>query len=125
MDPHQQIHLINNIDSLRILFDTLLETTTRSSIETCIISLQTLRVLAINPNCRHILQSVPQLLERIRNLCKLSSQQRVQTIINSNISSNKFQQYHPNPLHKIEFTVYNSVTIPLHFRFQDKTSVKL
>eukprot|EP01084_Bolivina_argentea_P283410 485374_1 len=112
-DPHQQIHLINNTDSLRILCDTLLETTTRSSIETCIISLQTLQLLATNPNYRQTLQSVPKLLQRIDNLC-ISKQQRVQSVaknlqetITSKITSNIFQQYTPRPLHKIELTVIN------------------
>lgn len=111
-DPHQQIHLINNTDSLRILSDTLLiDINQRSSIEIAIISLQTLQLLATNPNYRDTLKSIPNLLQRIDSLC-VSTQQRIQTIakhlketINSKTPLNKFQQYQPRPLHKIEFTV--------------------
>ena len=111
-DPHQQIHLINNTESLRILSDTLiLNINQRQSIETCIISLQTLQLLAANPNYRDTLKSIPNLLQRIDSLC-ISTQQRVGSIaknlketINSKVPLNKFQQYQPRPLHKIEFTV--------------------
>ena len=111
-DPHQQIHLINNTDSLRILSDTLLiDINQRSSIEIAIISLQTLQLLATNPNYRDTLKSIPNLLQRIDSLC-VSPQQRIQTIaknlketINSKTPLTKFQQYQPRPLHKIEFTV--------------------
>ena len=110
-DPHQQIHLINNTDSLRILSDTLYETTQRSSIETAVISLQTLQLLAANPNYRSTLKSIPNLLQRINALCH-SKHQRLQVLaknleetITSRIPLNKFQQYQPRKLHKIEFTV--------------------
>ena len=110
-DPHQQIHLINNTESLRILSDSLLDTTTRSATETCIISLQTLQLLSSNPNYRDTLQSIPNLNARIETLC-LSAQQRLQrsaknlkNTLHSNTPLNKAQQYQPRPLHKIEYTV--------------------
>eukprot|EP01084_Bolivina_argentea_P218949 371445_1 len=116
-DPHQQIHLMNNTESLRILSDSLLlETTTRASTETCIISLQTLQLLASNPNHRDTLKAIPNLSKRIDALC-LSSQQRLQIIakclketLNSKISSNMYQQYQPRPLLKMEFTIINLKT---------------
>lgn len=110
-DPHQQIHLIDNTESLRILSDSLLDTTTRSSTETCIFSLQTLQLLASNPNYRDTLKSIPNLNARIDALC-LSAQQRLQinaknlkTTLHSNTPLNKLQQWQPRPLHKIEFQV--------------------
>ena len=118
-DPHQQIHLINNTDSLRILSDTLLiNINERSTIEIAIISLQTLQLLATNPNYRDTLKSIPNLIQRVEALCG-STQQRVQTIakhlketLNSKTPFKKFQQYQPRPLHKIEFTVSK---LSLHF----------
>ena len=110
-DPHQQSHLIDNTESLRILSDSLLGTATRSSTETCIFSLQTLQLLASNPSYRDTLKSIPNLNARIDALC-LSAQQRLQinaknlrATLQSNTPLNKLQQWQPRPLHKIEFQV--------------------
>eukprot|EP00484_Ammonia_sp_Unknown_P019957 CAMPEP_0197029494 /NCGR_PEP_ID=MMETSP1384-20130603/8928_1 /TAXON_ID=29189 /ORGANISM="Ammonia sp." /LENGTH=399 /DNA_ID=CAMNT_0042458671 /DNA_START=17 /DNA_END=1216 /DNA_ORIENTATION=- len=113
-DPHQQIHLINNTDSLKLLCETLLiDSNSRSSIDIAILSLHTLQLLAVNPNYRDTLKAVPHLLPYLDSLC-LSTNQRIQMVakqlketLNSKIPFNKFQQYQPRPLHKIEFTIIN------------------
>lgn len=112
-DPHQQIHLIDNTESLCILSDSLLDTTTLPAIEKCIIALQTLQLLAANPKYRDTLRSVPSLSARVETLC-LSAQQRIavsakslRTALHSKSPLLKSQQFQPRPLHKVEFTISN------------------
>lgn len=123
-NPHQQIHLMNNTEFLRIISDCLDDTTTHSKTEMCIISLQTLQLLATNPNYRETLKSVPNLNARIETLCS-STQLRLQnpaknlkTTLHSNTPLNKLQQFQPRPLHKIEFAITNLNTVDNRDRLQ-------
>mmetsp|Transcript_26100 Transcript_26100/g.42647 ORF Transcript_26100/g.42647 Transcript_26100/m.42647 type:complete len:380 (-) Transcript_26100:41-1180(-) len=113
-DPTQQIHLMNNTESLHVLSSTLdMDATSRASTEIAMIALQTFQLLATNPNYRETLKSVPNLVRNIETLCSSSVQKiqiaahQLQQTMHSKVPFNKFQQYQPRPVHRIEFTIIN------------------
>lgn len=122
-DVNQQSYLIENKQCLQMLTQSLQNSISNNIntngnahiLETCIASLQTFQLLAINPKYRSILANVPNLMTLIETLSMSSS------IIDSRISEtsqlllktiqtlkHKSQPFKPQPLQIIEITVHST-----------------